>query len=87
MATGHDSRRTMPTGGVGSPIGGRPLGTRLEDATGAWAVCPLHRASLGVDQASEGRTDGVQMSSLTTIQKYYVEYGKLQHCPTLHRGG
>ena len=68
MATGRDGRRTMPTGGAGSPIGGRPSGTRVEDATGAWTVRPLHGAPPGAGEASEGRTNGAQMSSLTTVQ-------------------
>ena len=68
MVTGCDGRRTMPTGGAGSPIGGRPSGTRLEDARGAWTVRPLHGASPGIGEASEGRTNGAQMSSLTTVQ-------------------
>ena len=71
MATGRDGRRTMPTGGAGSPIGGRPSGTRgtrVEDATGAWTVRPLHGAPPGIGEASEGRTNGAQMSSLTTVQ-------------------
>ena len=58
MATGRDGRRTMPTGGVGSPISGRPSGTRVEDATGAWTVRPLHGAPPGIGEASEGRTNG-----------------------------
>ena len=68
MATGRDGRRTMPTGGAGSPIDGRPSGTRVEDATGAWTVRPLHGAPPGIGEASEGRTNGAQMSSLTTVQ-------------------
>ena len=68
MATGHDGRRTMSTGGAGAPIGGRPSGTRVEDATGAWTVHPLHGAPLGISEASEGRTNGAQMSSVTTVQ-------------------
>ena len=68
MATGRDGRRTMPTGGAGSSIDGRPSGTRVEDATGAWTVRPLHGASPGIGEASEGRTNGAQMSSLTTVQ-------------------
>ena len=39
MATGRDGRRTMPSGGAGSPIGGRPSGTRVEDATGGVDGC------------------------------------------------
>ena len=68
MATGRDGRRTMPTGGAGSPIDGRPSGTRVEDATGAWTVRPLHGAPPGIGDASEGRTNGAQRSSLTTVQ-------------------
>ena len=68
MATGRDGRQTMPTGGAGSPIDGRPSGTRVEDATGAWTVRLLHGASPGIGEASEGRTNGAQMSSLTTVQ-------------------
>ena len=68
MATGRDGRRTMPTGGAGSPIDGRPSGTRVEDATGAWTVRPLHGAPPGIGEASEGRTNGAQMSSLTIVQ-------------------
>ena len=68
MATGRDGRRTMPTGGVGSLICGWPSGTRVEDTTGAWTVRPLHGAPPGIGEASEGRTNGAQMSSLTTIQ-------------------
>ena len=68
MATGRDGRRTMPTGGAGSPIGGQPSGTRVEDATGPWTVHPLQGAPLGVGKASEGGTNGAQMSNLTTIQ-------------------
>ena len=68
MATGRDSRRTMPTGGAGSPIGKWPSGTRVEDETGAQTVSPLHGNPMGIHEASEGRTDGVQMSSLTTVQ-------------------
>ena len=68
MATGRDGRQTMLTGGARSPIGGRLSGTRVEDATGAWTVRPLHRAPLGISEASEGRTNGAQMSSLTTVQ-------------------
>ena len=68
MATGRDSRRTLPTGGAGSPIGGRPSGTRVEDATGAWTLRPLQRVPPGIGEASEGRTNGAQMSSLTTVQ-------------------
>ena len=58
MATGRDCRQVMPTGGVGSPIGGRPSGTRVEDAMGAWTVRLLHGAPLGISEASEGRTNG-----------------------------
>ena len=54
MATGRDSQRTMPTGGAGSPIGGRPSGTRLEDATGAWTVSPLHGTPLGSARRARG---------------------------------
>ena len=68
MATSRDGRRTMPTGGAGSPIGKRLSGTRVEDATGAWTVRPLHGAPQGIGEASEGRTNGAQMSSLTTVQ-------------------
>ena len=68
MATDHGGRRTMPTGNAGSPIGGWPSGTREEVATGAWAVRPLHRAPPGVGEASKGRANGAQMSSLTTVQ-------------------
>ena len=68
MATGRDDRRTIPTGGAGSLIDGQPSGTRVEDATGAWMVRPLHRAPPGIGEASEGRTNGAQMSSLTTVQ-------------------
>ena len=68
MATGRDSRRTMPTGGAGSPIGGQPSGTRVEDTTGLWTVRPLHGAPRGVGEASEGRTNGALMSTLTTVQ-------------------
>ena len=68
MATGCDGRQTMPTGGTGSPIGGRPSGTRVEDATWTWTVRLLHGAPLGISEASEGRTNGAQMSSLTTVQ-------------------
>ena len=59
MATDHGGRRTMPTGDVGSPISGRPSGTREEAATGACTVHPLHRAPPGVGEASEGRTNGI----------------------------
>ena len=59
MATGRDCRQTMPTGGAGSPSGGRPSGMRVEDATGAWTVPTLHGCPLGVDEASEGRTNGI----------------------------
>ena len=69
MATSRDGRRTMPTGGAGSPIGGRPSGTQVEDATGAWTVRLLHGAPPGIGKASEGRTNGVQISSLTTVQR------------------
>ena len=68
LATGRDGRRTMPTGGVGSLIGGRPSGTRAEDAMGAWMIRPLHGAPPRVGEASEGRTNGAQISSLTTVQ-------------------
>ena len=68
MATGRDGRRTMPTGGAGSLIDGRPSGTRVEDATGAWTVRPLHGDPPGIGEASEGRTNGAQMCSLTTVQ-------------------
>ena len=68
MATGRDGRRTMPTGGAGSPTGKRPSGTRVEDATGAWTVRPLHGASPGIGQANEGRANGAQIPSLTTVQ-------------------
>ena len=68
MATGCDGRQTMPTGGAGSPIDGRLSGTRVEDATGAWTVRLLHGAPPGIGEASEGRTNGAQMSSLTTVQ-------------------
>ena len=68
MATGRDGRRTMPTVGAGSPIDGRPSGTRMEDTTGAWTVRPLHGAPPGIGEQSEGRTNGAQMSSLTTVQ-------------------
>ena len=67
-ATGRDGRRTMPTGGAGSPIGGRPLGTQVEDTTGPWTVRPLHGAPPEIGEASEGRTNGAHMSSLTTVQ-------------------
>ena len=59
MATGRDSLQTMPAGGAGSPIGRRPSGTRVEDATGAWTVCPVHRAPPGIGKASEGRSNGI----------------------------
>ena len=68
MATGRDGWRTMPTSGAGSLIDGRPSGTRVEDATGAWMVRTLHGAPPGIGEASEGRTNGAQMSSLTTVQ-------------------
>ena len=68
MATGRDGRRTMPSGGAGSPIDGRPSGTRVKDATGAWTVRLLHGAPPGIGEASEGRTNGAQMSSMTTVQ-------------------
>ena len=67
MATGCDNQQTMPAGAAGSLISGRPLGTRVEDATGAWMVRPLHGAPPGVGEVSEGRTNGAQMSSLTTV--------------------
>lgn len=51
-ATDRSNRRAMPTGGVGSSIGGWLLGKREETATGAWTVCPLHQAPWGV-----GRVD------------------------------
>ena len=54
MATGRDGRRTMPTGGAGSPIGGRPSGTRVGDATGAWTVRPLHGAPPGAGEGERG---------------------------------
>ena len=68
MATDHGGRRTMPTGDAGCPIGGRSSEMREEAATGAWMFRPLHGAPPGVSEASEGRTDGVQMSSLTAVQ-------------------
>ena len=68
LTTGRDSRRTMPTSGTGSLIGGRSSRTRVETATGAWTVRLLHGAPPGVGEASERRTDGAQMSSLTTVQ-------------------
>ena len=68
MATGRNGQWTMPSGDAGSPIGHMPLGMQVETAMGAWMVRPLHGAPLGVGEASEGRTDGAQMSSLIAIQ-------------------
>ena len=45
-----------------------PSGTRVETEMGAWRVRPLHGEPLWVGEASEGGTDGVQMSNLTAIQ-------------------
>ena len=68
MAIDHGGRRAMPTGGLEFRIGGWLLGTQVEATTGAWTVHLLHGAPLGVGEASEGRTNGVQVSSLTTVQ-------------------
>ena len=68
MATDHGGQRTKPTGDAGCPIRGRLLEAREEAPTGAWTVRPLHGAPPGVGKASEGRTDGEQMSNLTAVQ-------------------
>ena len=57
MATDHDSQRIALTGGAGSPMGGRPSGTREDVATGEWMVRPLHGAPQGVNRAVEGGKD------------------------------
>ena len=68
MAIDHGGRRTMPTGGVGSSIGGWPSRTREEATMGAWMVRPLYRAPLGVGGASEAEKDGALFSCQTAAQ-------------------
>ena len=68
MTTKYGNWQTMLTGDVGSPIGRRLSGTWEEAAMGPWTVCLLHGAPLGLGEASEGRANGVQISSLTTVQ-------------------
>ena len=68
MATDHGGRRTMPTGDVGSPIGGRSSETREEAVTGAWTVRPLHRAPRDVGGADKRRERGARFYSQTVAQ-------------------
>ena len=59
----------------------------MEDATGAWTVRLLHGAPPGIGEASDGITNGAQMSSLDNSSKYCVKYCELQHYAVLCRGG
>ena len=68
MAIDHGGRRTMPTCGAGSSIGGWLSGTREEATMGAWTVRPLYRAPPGVGGASEGGKDGTPFSCQTAAQ-------------------
>ena len=68
VATDHGSRRTMPTGDVGSPINGRSLETWEEAVTGGWTVHPLHGGLWEVSGADKERERGAQFCSQTTAQ-------------------
>ena len=59
VAMATDQWRTMSFGGAGSLIGHRPSRMWVETAMGTWTVCLSHRASLGVSQASKGRTNSI----------------------------
>ena len=64
MATDHGGRRTMGTGGTGSPIGERQSETREEVEMETWTVRLLYGAPPGVAKASEGGETGALLSSL-----------------------
>ena len=68
MVIDHGGRQTMTTGGVGSSIGGWPLGTREEGTMETWTVRPLYWALAGVSGASEAGIDGAPFSCQTAAQ-------------------
>ena len=68
MATDYGGRQTMPTSGMGSPIGGHPLGTRVEATTGAWMVRPLHGVPQRAGGVREGQKDSVPFSYILQLK-------------------
>ena len=68
MAIDHGGRRTRPTGGAVSSIGGWPSGMREEAMMGAWTVRPLYRAPPGVGGASGAEKDGAPFSCQIAAQ-------------------
>ena len=87
MATGRDGRRTMPTGGVGSLVGGQPSGTvsgGLDRRHGRSARC------MGRLWGSMRRARGEPMVC-TDVQSnnsstWYIKYYELQHCASIKQG-
>ena len=58
MAIDRSGRRTMPTDGVGSPIGCPPSGLRADVGTESRTVRPLHGAPRGDCGVEKGGKDG-----------------------------
>ena len=79
MDTDLGGRRTMPTDGVGSPIGGWLLRTQMEAVTGPWTVRPLHEAQKEVGDVNETVEKGARVHCLTANQNIALKYYELQH--------
>ena len=79
MDTNLGGRRTMPTDGVGSPIGGRLLRTQMEAMTGPWKVRPFHEAPKEVGDVNETLAKGARVYCLTANQNIALKYCELQH--------
>lgn len=68
MATEHGGQQTMPTGGMGTLNGRRPLGSQEEVAMGAWTVCSLQGLRQRVSKADVGKEKGARLFCQTAAQ-------------------